>query len=281
MRINKVLSFLLTATIFFASGIANETVNAVENLSHTVTVYDFDGNVLSTVSVNDGAVLDLSNIDTSVLEKHIDVYTQIGFSSWSQFPDKITSDTSVYALYKKMTISLEGKPKKTEYYSKAGSIDLDGLKVTITVNTQIPEKDEQGNFKVKNEVINIESKCSSVPGSLEEAFANSKTAKVKVYPIDSEKEILSYDISYYPEIGDVDFNGAINASDASEILMFYSLASTGKVPDYKNDQQKRSDVDKNGMIDSNDASIVLGYYSVASTGHDADLEKYLKGKQKN
>ncbi|MDO4863006.1 MAG: dockerin type I domain-containing protein [Ruminococcus sp.] len=275
----QALSALLSAALICSAG-AYGTANAADTTAHTVTVYDFDGKVMATLSVNDGAALDLSGVDTSKLEQHLNVYTQIGFSSWSSYPAKITADTSVYALYKKMTISLDSKPKKTEYYSKEGNIDLGGLRVTITVNKQLPEKDEQGKFKVENEVINIESKCTTVPATLSEAFAAGKSAQVKVYPIDSEKEILTYDISYFPEIGDVDMNGAVNASDASEILKFYSLVSTGGTPEYKGDQQKRADIDKNGKVDSNDASIVLVYYSAASTGQDTNLDKLLAGKQK-
>ena len=275
----KALSALLAAAVMCSAG-GYGTANAADTKTHTVTVYDFDGNVMTIVTVNDGATLDLSGVDTSKLENHLDVYTQIGFSSWSSYPENITADTAVYALYKKMTISLDGKPKKTEYYSKDGNIDLSGLKVTITVNKQLPEKDEKGAFKIANEVLGIESKCTAVPATLNEAFAKDKTANVKVYPIDSEKEILSYDISYFPEIGDVDMSGAVNASDASEILKFYSISSTGKTPEFKGDQQRRADIDKNGKIDSNDASFVLVYYAAASTGENVDLDKMLAGKQK-
>ncbi len=279
MNKKQALSALLAAAVMCSAG-AYGTANAEDTAAHTVTVYDFDGNVMATLNVSDGAPLDLNTVDTSVLEKHLDVYTQIGFSSWSSYPETVTEDISVYALYKKMTISLDGKPKKTEYYSKEGNIDLSGLKVTITVDKQLPEKDELGNFRIDNEVLSIESKCTAVPATLEEAFASGMTANVKVYPIDSEKEILSYDISCFPEIGDVDMNGAVNASDASEILKFYSIASTGKTPVYKEGQQKRADIDRNGKVDSNDASIVLVYYSAASTGQDTNMDRMLAGKQK-
>ena len=275
----QALSVLLSAAVLF-SVVDYGTTNAAGTSSHTVTVYDFDGKVMTTIPVSDGAVLDLSGLDTSKLEKHLDVYTQIGFDSWSTYPEKITSDTSVFALYKKMTISLDGKPKKTEYYSKEGNIDLNGLKVTITAEKQLPEKDEQGKFKIANEVISIESKCTAIPATLGEAFANGNTANVKVYPIDSEKEILSYDISCFPELGDADMSGSVNASDASQILVFYSLASTGKTPVYKDGQQQRADVNKDGMVDSNDATIVMVYYAAASTGQDTNWDKMLAGKQK-
>ena len=279
MRKRKALSLLLSAAVLHSVG-AYTTASAAETSSHTVTVYDFDGNIMTTISVNDGAVLDLNGVDTSKLEKHLDVYTQIGFDSWSTYPEKITSDTAVYALYKKMTISLDDKPKKTEYYSKDGNIDLNGLKVTITAEKQLPEKDGQGKFKIAKEVIGIESKCTAIPATLSEAFVNGNTANVKVYPIDSEKEILSYDINFFPEIGDADMNGSVNASDASQILMFYSFASTGKTPVYKDGQQQRADVNKDGMVDSNDATIVMVYYAAASTGNDTNWDKMLAGKQK-
>lgn len=279
MNKTKIASLLCAALLCSGAG-ASMTAYAEDTAAHKVTVYDFDGSVMATLTVSDGAVLDLSSVDTSKLEKHLDVYTQIGFDSWSSYPEKITADTSVYALYKKMTISLDGKPKKTEYYSKEGNIDLSGLKVTISAEKQLPEKDEQGKFKTANEVISIESKCTAVPATLGEAFANGNTASVKVYPIDSEKEILTYDISLFPEIGDADMSGAVNASDASQILVFYSLASTGKTPAYKEGQQKRADVNRDGMVDSNDATIVMVYYAAASTGQDTNWDRMLAGKQK-
>lgn len=261
----------VTALFSAAALCASLTVGSLsaytaDDTVHTVTVYDFDGKVMAELSVADGEAPDLGSIDTSVLERHNGIYTQIGFDSWSSYPGKITADTAIYALYKEMTISLVDEPVKREYYSREGDIDLSGLKVTITVNRQLPEKDEDGSFIIDTEVLNIESKCSAVPDTLGEAFADGDSAKVKVYPIGSDKEILSYDISCYPSLGDADFNGSVNASDASAILIFYSLASTGQETGYVSDQKKRCDVDGNGLVDSNDASLVLGFYSSASTG---------------
>lgn len=276
----KAGSTLLSAVLLLTSAGLPVAASAADTAVHTVTVYDFDGNLLTTLKIKDGEAPDLSSVDTSKLEKHLDVYTQIGFDSWSTYPAKITADTSVYALYKKMTISLDGNPLKTEYYSKEGNIDLSGLKVTITVNRQLPQKDEQGRFLISTDTISIESKCTASPATLSEAFAKDNTAKIKVYPIDSEKEILSYDISYFPYIGDVNMSGMVDATDASDILRFYSIASTGKEPEYKEDQKKRADLDRNGMVDSSDASIVMIYYASASTGNETNWDKLLAGKQK-
>ena len=280
MNRNKALSVLLSAVLLCvtSAGICSNTF-AADAKVHTVTVYDFDGKEMTELSVKDGEAADLSGVDTSSLEKHIDVYTQIGFNGWSSIPAKITEDTSVYALYRMMTISLDGKPEKTEYYSNKGNIDLDGLKVTITVKEQLPEQDSSGSFKVETELHSIESKCTVKPETLSEAFAKGNTSQVQVFPIDSEKAILTYDITYFPELGDADLSGSVNASDASAILTFYSLTSTGKEPTYREDQEKRSDVDGNGKVDSNDASLVMVYYALASTGKNADFDTLLSNRK--
>lgn len=256
---------------------AASSADAGEENIHTVTVIDYDGNVMEVLRVQDGEKLDLSGIDVSSLDKHLDIYTQIRFDSWSSYPEAITEDTAVFALYKKMTISLDALPDKTEYYSNTGAINLDGLNVTITVNTQLPEKDENGAFRIDTEVLNIESKCTTEPADLDEAFASGNAATVNVYPIDSEKAIASYDISYYPSLGDADMNDTVNASDASSILGFYAASSTGKEIVYADGQKKRCDVDMNGKVDANDATLVMRYYAEASTSKSPDWERLLSG----
>lgn len=276
---NKRKITAVTASLLIMCGAASAaTAFAATGDTHTVTVVDFDGNVLDTISVKDGEALDLSKIDVESLERYEGIYTQIRFDSWSTYPDKITEDITVYALYKKMTLSLDGLPEKTEYYSNTGSIDLNGLKVTISVYTQLPEKDKDGNFILSEEILPIESKCTTSPASLDEAFKDGNTAAVNVYPIVGEKAIATYDITYYPHLGDADMDNAVNASDASLILGFYAQASTGTTPEYADGQFKRCDVDGNTKVDSNDASLVLIYYAKASTSHDADWEQILNGE---
>ena len=270
-----VISVSMLSGVFCTAG--TRTL-AAEKSQHTVTVKDFDGNVLDKITVDDGAKLDLSGVDTSSLEKHLDIYTQIGFSSWSSYPDKITSDITVYALYTKRAISLDAVPTKVRYYSDNGNVDLSGLKVSITSYTQRPEKDSSGKFKVDEERLNIESKCTVSPSDLKTAFADGNKASVKVYPIDSSKPIAVYDIYHYPNHGDSNLDGNVDASDASAILSFYSLASTGRTPEYKEGQKSRCDVDHNDNVDANDASLVLVYYSAASTGKSPSWDDMLAGK---
>ena len=67
-------------------------------------------------------------------------------------------------------------------------------------------------------------------------------------------------------LGDVNGDGAIDSSDASDILIEYAKKQTGK-PSFLTDTQKKSaDVNNDGIIDPSDASLILIYYSDVSTG---------------
>lgn len=244
--------------------------SADEN-NHTVTFIDFDGSVIKTVTVPHGSELDLSVIDTDIFNRHLDIYTQIAFNSWGNLPESnmVTDDIAVYALFRKMVISCDSFPTKTEYFSNTGNIKLDGLSVTITDYVQTPEKDKNGAFIVKEEVTNIESKCTTSPESLDEAFADGKkSADINVYPISSDKAILTYNITYFDSLGDVNNNRLVEATDASSILYCYAYASVGDDSIFTEYQKKCGDVNRDGVVDASDASDVLTYYSIISTNHD-------------
>lgn len=67
-------------------------------------------------------------------------------------------------------------------------------------------------------------------------------------------------------IGDVDMDGAINASDASTVLLLYSEMSSGNESSFTENQIKAADVNQDGSIDASDASSILSYYSMLSIG---------------
>lgn len=254
---------IMTSIIPFSTSSAEET--------HNVVVMDFNGSVMQTLTVPHGSVLDLSGIDTSSLNQHPDIYTQIAFNSWGNLPESniVNEDIVVYALFRKMVIACNSFPDKKEYFSNKGNINLDGLKITITDYVQTPEKDSNGAFIVKEEVTNIESKCSTVPATLDEAFADGKTsANVEVYPINSEIPIISYDITYFEDLGDVNSDNMVEASDASLILLYYSKISVGDTGSFSEHQKLCADINRNGIIDSTDASLLLSYYSALSTSTD-------------
>lgn len=264
MNKGRFISFAAALTLAAAA----VPCNAAGADTHTVTVRDIKGNE-TYITVKDGDPLDLSGIDVSAMTEHIDDYTQIGFSSWSNYPDVITEDITVQALYVQMTISCDSEPAKTEYYYDKGDIITDGLEVSITVLTQMPELNDDGEYIVTSAVVPIESKCTSVPASASEAFAGGRTsATVYIYPPSSKRAICTHDITCFKELGDVDGNGKVDASDSSRILVMYANISTGKTEDFDEDTKLRGDIDRNGKIDASDASLVLKYYAALSTSSE-------------
>ncbi|MDE6776117.1 MAG: hypothetical protein K2J37_07495 [Ruminococcus sp.] len=73
----------------------------------------------------------------------------------------------------------------------------------------------------------------------------------------------------YIMIGDVDGSGKVDASDASFVLMEYSLLSTGGVSSWTEKKKLCGDVNGDSKIDATDASAILVYYSTNSTGGNA------------
>ena len=61
--------------------------------------------------------------------------------------------------------------------------------------------------------------------------------------------------------GDVNGDGAVNSSDATEILNYYAQSLTGKNEDSAKNILEIGDVNEDGSVDSADASFTLEYYS--------------------
>lgn len=91
-------------------------------------------------------------------------------------------------------------------------------------------------------------------------------------------EAQSLDISYYKS-GDLNSDDIIDASDASNILLLYSLASTGIDTNLSDEQLDIVDVNYDGLIDGKDASVILSYYAYVSTLSETedvpDIAKYI------
>ncbi|MDD6345941.1 MAG: dockerin type I domain-containing protein [Oscillospiraceae bacterium] len=72
------------------------------------------------------------------------------------------------------------------------------------------------------------------------------------------------------EMGDVNGDGTINASDASSVLSFYAEMSSGKTPQKDSEEYKYitllGDIDKDGIVDSREASEILSIYAKTSSG---------------
>lgn len=286
MKLNKLLintiSLFLSSALLISPVSYAETVVSDKNISDlaksmteleeicTISFVDFDGNVMNTQKLKKGEAIDYSLPDTDSLKSNLNPFTQRIFSEWDSHPETANSDMTIKALYSEAVIALESIPSKTVYgIEDTGKIDVKGLKVTITISTQTKDFDEQGNRILNTEITDISSSCTLSPESIEEAFINSDMAEINIYPISSNVPVGSYSISLDFLRGDVNFDGIIDASDASDVIRHYGAFSMG-VNDGFTDKQKRvADVNRDGIVDAGDASDILVYYAKSAAGEEA------------
>jgi len=75
------------------------------------------------------------------------------------------------------------------------------------------------------------------------------------------------------QLGDVNGDNEINASDASDILAEYANISSGGTLSI---DINIADVNNDGVLDASDASTILSYYAYKSSGGESTLEEFLK-----
>lgn len=277
MNLNKkiILGAVSTALIFQSVSFGNVSADEAstdDTTMFTVEFFDFDGNKIETLDVENGKAIDYSSIDTSKLDVHVDEYIEKRFKSWDVMPKTATENLKIYALSETAQLKLVSSPTRTEFYSKVGNISTNGLKVTITITTETSEFDDDGKRCTIKSVTDITESCKVTPQNLKQAFADSDTAVVMIFPIDTEIPILTYNISYFANLGDVNSDNMVNAVDASMVLTDYAVVSTGKPSELNENQLKCADTDANGTVNAIDASRILTYYANTSTGGSVEWE---------
>ena len=80
------------------------------------------------------------------------------------------------------------------------------------------------------------------------------------------------------DIGDVNSDGVVDSSDASEVLMIYAMVSTGG-GELSEEQKSVADINGDGLVDSSDASLILEYYAYVSTGGTDTADVYFSKEQ--
>ena len=83
-----------------------------------------------------------------------------------------------------------------------------------------------------------------------------------------------YGCTFYG-FGDVNFDKAINAVDASMILAGYAASATGNDSGMTDIQKSVGDVNSDGKADAVDASAILAYYAYTATGGTGSLDIFL------
>ena len=107
------------------------------------------------------------------------------------------------------------------------------------------------------------------------SVASTKTGSATVTtPVTTTKPQGTSEPEY--TFGDVNDDGKIDATDATLVLVNYSLLSTGEKMQLTESQQKAADVNGDGKIDASDATMILQYYSYLSTGGDLVFKEFMK-----
>ncbi|MBE6856218.1 MAG: hypothetical protein E7500_02150 [Ruminococcus sp.] len=240
---------------------------------HSVTFYGFDKEeVICTLELEEGELIDYSAIDTELLHTHLDKFTERRFLCWDSTPESVTEDIEIQALYEEAKIELVSLPSKTVYYDKTGNINLDGLKVTITIKTQTNVFDENDERISEINVVDITQSCKTLPENLETAFSESDTAVISIYPAGSSTALDNYSISYVSGLGDVNLDGSVSPVDASLVLSHYADVNTGAEDSeslLKPEQCDNADTNKDGSITTVDAAKILSYYADSATSGNA------------
>lgn len=77
-------------------------------------------------------------------------------------------------------------------------------------------------------------------------------------------------------LGDVSNDGAVNASDAAQILIAAANLGGGGASGLTEAQEKAAEINGDGSINASDAAIILQYAAAVGGGSDAKLEDFIR-----
>lgn len=286
MKKIKLAAALLSMTL--ASASLPLCANAEEKVTHTVTFLDFDGNVYKTLNVAEGEKINYSKVSGASLDDNPDNYTKRVFTQWSSTPETAAEDIQIKALCCTETLNFDETYDKNHklnlkqrYVYLTDELSLDGLKATLTFETQLPELDEEGNFKVEKEVTDISKGCTTQPATLAAAFSSVDPAKdefatadIKVFAQGESKELFTYTIYYVKKLGDVNHNGGVTTADVSYVLKTCAnLSKHSEETTLSDDMLLYGDINGDSKITTSDASLMLKYCAAAASPKGADWNK--------
>ncbi|MCR5016747.1 MAG: hypothetical protein K6A75_09325 [Ruminococcus sp.] len=168
---------------------------------------------------------------------------------------KNTTDEGADLVFNKDTLELATAQQK------GAPIGLKENEVVATVKFKVPDNFAEGDYSY----------------SVNEAYISDENGTIST-PVTSTSLKLSVgkDTPAGGKLGDANLDGAVDAKDASLVLVEYALLSTDKPETFTAQQKKNGDVNFDGKIDSKDASRILSYYSYLSTGGSDIMEEWVK-----
>lgn len=198
-------------------------------------------------------------------------------------PIKITEKCTISATSDYETYS------EKEYTPAYGTLNRLGYTFNKNINAKYITPDGNGNY-----TINADESQDSIlllPISLGTVEINGTSAEsyrlTDEIPLDYGKNTLSITIDtenaepntinlivYRGDVqnisGDVNGDGVVDSSDASEVLAEYALVSSGEPETFSDMQKISADFNNDGLINSSDASGILAYYAEFSSGKIID-----------
>ena len=141
------------------------------------------------------------------------------------------------------------------YYSEYACVDRNGKPGYFTKNQNAPKPNTT-----------VTTTTTSTPTT---TSTSTTTIAVTTLPVVTEDSASTTGASEHDTqtktVGDINTDGVIDSSDASEMLMLYAQVSTGG-GDVSDEIKAVADVNDDGFVDSSDASLILEYYAYVSTG---------------
>ena len=203
-----------------------------------------------------------STINSGKLEKNGSVVTDESEFKNGAYTSDVANNRLAYTYTQSLVLDDNGKEVRAYSYlgAKSDEYPLTSFVVEFAPNTPA------GNYTVKfiedNEHPEKSSYCNFYGGEGKTTL-DTITFTVK----DSSSAAL---------LGDANFDGVVDASDASAVLAAYAAVQTGKNNPLTAEQIAVADVDKSGVVDASDASAILAYYSYKQTGGTISSNEYFK-----
>ncbi len=83
-------------------------------------------------------------------------------------------------------------------------------------------------------------------------------------------------IAQTSHLGDLDYSGSADATDAAAILIAAAAEGSGSASGLTDEQKVYADVNTDGAFDANDAALILEYAAYAGSGGTLTIEEYLR-----
>ncbi|MBR6579815.1 MAG: leucine-rich repeat protein [Ruminococcus sp.] len=177
-------------------------------------------------------------------------------------PDSVTVlETSVfYDCFNLTSVTLSENVESIKFGAFQNCKNLDSVTIA-NPNCQIYDYNATicNSFDYETDTTLFSGTIYGYEGSTAQAYAEKYNKKFAI--IGAEKPAAA-------DLGDVNADGSVDASDASLVLAEYAKIQTGGTAEFTDSETKTADVNNDTVVDASDASKILAYYAMVSTGKE-------------